>query len=300
MNRVSIVLPNYNGLELLQQFLPRVVEAVGDAEVIIADDASTDGSVEWLRAFGYGVKVVECPAHRGFAATVNTGVDAAKGDIVVLLNTDVVPEKGFLAPLTKPFADERVFAVGCLEKSHEAAGVVERGRGKARWQKGFFIHWKGEPRGHDTAWVSGGSAAFRRRMWRELGGMDELYNPFYWEDIDLSYRAKKAGYLVLFEPKSIVHHYHDRGSIRKAFSPQYVKTVAYRNQFIFIWKNTADPGILREHLLWLPVRKLQALLRGDWAFLLGLFRAASMLPAILSKRAQQQHHWRMNDSDIPL
>ncbi len=297
---VSIIIPNHNGISLLRQFLPKVIDVADGAEIIVVDDNSTDDSVSWMKQIGTRITVIEKKEHTGFASTVNTGVTAAKGDIVYLLNTDVVPEKGFLSPLLTVLEDEQVFAVGSLEKSHEKEGIVTRGRGKAKWTKGFFIHRKGESDLRDTAWVSGGSAAFRKSLWVKFGGMDELYNPFYWEDIDLSYRALKNGYKIRFEPTSIVHHYHDKGSIKREFSPEYVKLVAYRNQFIFIWKNLSDAGIFRDHFLWLPVRLFQALFRFDWRFTAGLFWAVLLLPAIIHSRHLQQQFWRIPDREIPL
>jgi GT2 family glycosyltransferase len=205
---VSIVLPNWNGESLLGKNLPVVIDAAPDAEIIVADDASSDGSVALLKKKFPGVIVVENRVQQGFAGNVNSGVAHATGDIVVLLNTDVRPEMDFLPPLLTSFADPRVFAVGCREKSHDPGGIVERGRGIARWERGFFVHARGEVNKTDTAWVSGGSSAFRRDLWNKFGGMDTIYNPFYWEDIDLSYRALKAGYRIMFEPKSVVGHFH--------------------------------------------------------------------------------------------
>lgn len=266
---VSIVLPNWNGKHLLQKNLPRVLEAAEHAEVIVADDASSDGSVAFLERAFPAVRIVKNIRQQGFAGNVNRGVAAATGDIVVLLNTDVVPEKGFLTPLLRRFADPAVGAVGCLEKSHESEGIVLRGRGIARWEKGYFIHSRGEVDREDTAWVSGGSSAFRRSVWMMLGGMDIRFNPFYWEDIDLSYRIQQAGYKTLFEAKSIVHHYHEEGKIKSTYSNNDVKRIAYRNQFIFHWKNIPSVSIWLEHIIWTPVRLCQALVSGDMAMLQG-------------------------------
>jgi hypothetical protein len=80
-----------------------------------------------------------------------------------------------------------------MDKSMEGDKVVLRGRGIGRWEKGFYIHKRGEIDKVDTAWVSGGSGAFRRLMWNTLGGMDPIYNPFYWEDIDPEIKANFSG-----------------------------------------------------------------------------------------------------------
>lgn len=271
--KISIVIPNRNGAGLLQKNLPHVLAAAGGAEIIVADDASSDNSLEILSKEFPKVKVLRKTHHDGFGSTVNVGVKEAKGEIVVLLNTDVRPEQNFLAPLIKHFDDTTVFGVGCLERSYENGKVMLRGRGEARWEKGFFVHSRGEVNKSTTAWVSGGSSAFRKSIWDKLGGMDALYDPFYWEDIDLSFRARKAGYKILFEPTSVVIHEHEQGIIKQDYSPFQINTIAYRNQFLFIWKHTPDIKIWLEHFFWTLVRLLQALFRGDFALHVGFGKA---------------------------
>ncbi len=298
--RVSIVIPNWNGVHLMKKHLNSVLRACPGAQVIIADDMSTDDSVEYIKRNFLEVIVVERRTHDGFAANVNAGVARATGDIVVLLNTDVEPDRDFLPPLLSHFSDPDVFAAGCLEKSAEGDTIVLRGRGIAHWEKGYYIHSRGGIDRVSTAWVSGGSGAFRRSMWKELGGMDTLYNPFYWEDIDISYRARKAGWKTIFESKSIVHHYHEEGKIKREFAPSDVKRITYRNQFIFIWKNVTDTGILLTHLVWTPVRILQALARGDSLMAEGCFLAIVKLPVILSHRRTQRRLYKVSDRDADI
>ncbi|HLD24514.1 MAG TPA: glycosyltransferase family 2 protein [Patescibacteria group bacterium] len=270
---VSVVIPNWNGKYLLEKNLPAVLAAAPKAQIIVADDASEDGSVEFLKKIYPKIIVVENEKQQGFAGNVNSGVVKATGDIIVLLNTDVRPEKGFLEPLLARFSEPKVAAVGCLEKSHEGEKIVLRGRGVARWEKGYYIHSRGEVDSEDTAWVAGGSAAFRRSVWNELGGMDTRFNPFYWEDIDLSYRIQKAGYKIFFEKKSVVHHYHEEGKIKSIYSSRDVKLIAYRNQFLFHWKHIPNARIWIAHCIWTPVRLVQAAIKGDWLMLQGLFLA---------------------------
>lgn len=297
---VSIVLPNWNGAHLLRKHLPHVLAAAPGAQVIVADDASTDGSLTLLRERFPGVKVVGGKTQKGFAGNVNRGVARAKGEIVVLLNTDVRPKKDFLKPLLEHFKNPDVFGVGCLEESHDPGGIVLRGRGVARWQQGFFIHERGDVAKPGTAWVSGGSAAFRRSFWNVLGGMDELFNPFYWEDIDLSYRALKAGYRIVFEPASVVGHFHEEGKIKSEFTPAQVKRIAYRNQFLFIWKNLSDPFIWAAHCFWTPIRLIQSAVRGDGAMAFGYVSALLRLPLVLAKRTVQSRSWVLPDKKLPL
>lgn len=297
---VSIVIPNWNGVHLLKKYLKDVIGASEGAEIIVSDDASTDSSVSYLRATHPQITVVESRVRGGFAENVNKGVRRAKGDIVILLNTDVKPEKGFLKPLLAYFSDPEVFAVGCLEKSEEEGKLLLRGRGIARWRRGYYIHSRGEVNKNDTAWVSGGSGAFRKSVWDKLGGMDTLYSPFYWEDIDISYRARKAGWKTVFEPKSIVHHFHEEGKIKREYTSADVKKIVYRNQFIFIWKNITDVNILLSHIFWTPVHLIRALCSGDILMTQGYVLALWRLPRILRHRCIQSRLYKKQDSALAL
>ncbi|MEK7577145.1 MAG: glycosyltransferase [Patescibacteria group bacterium] len=295
---VSIVLPNWNGEVLLAKNLPAVIAASKGAQIIVADDASTDESIAMIKMNFPQITIVSNKKQQGFSSNINSGVKKATGEIVVLLNTDVRPKEDFLDALLPHFDDETVFAVGCLEQSHEKNGMVERGRGLSRWEKGYFIHSKGAIISGATAWVSGGSGAYRKSIWNELGGMDPLFNPFYWEDIDLSYTARKAGYQTLFEPKSIVGHFHHQGKIKTSFSPNAVKQIVYRNQFEFIWKNASDSRVLLAHAVWTPIRLLQAVLRGDFMMVLGFIRAFVRLPAIYACRYRVATLWKRTDGEL--
>lgn len=306
--KISIVIPNYNGEELLRKNLPKLIEAVcnyKDIEIIIVDDGSTDDSINIIQNSEFRIqnsnlklKIIQNEKNLGFSSTVNKGAKEAKGDILVLLNTDVVPEKDFLKPLMEHFNDESVFAVGCMDKSIENGKTVLRGRGIGKWKKGFLVHKRGEINKTNTLWVGGGSGAFRKLIWDRLGGLNQIYDPFYWEDIDLSYRALKSGYKVLFEPKSIVYHEHEKGAIRKKFSPFKIKTIAYRNQFIFVWENETDFDLQISHLLWLPYHLIKALLRRDLAFFLGFFKAFILLPKIIQSSFKAQKLFIKSDREV--
>lgn len=298
--KVSIIIPNRNGAELLQKNLPFVLDAAGGNEIIVVDDASTDASLDLLSKKFPSVKVIKKTHNDGFASSVNMGVREATGEIVVLLNTDVRPEKDFLAPLVKHFSDPSVFAVGCLEKSIEGGHTVLRGRGEAKWEKGFYIHWRGEVDKTTTAWVSGGSSAFRKSIWEKLGGMDTMYNPFYWEDIDFSYCAMKSGFTVLFEPKSVVVHEHETGAIKREYPILYVKIIAYRNQFLFVWKNLSDAEILLAHVIWTSIRLIQSMFRGDIAMLMGYVWAVLRVPRALASRVRVRRFWILKDLAVRL
>lgn len=291
--KVSIVIPNYNGEKLLEKNLPKVIAVAkkynDSTEIIIVDDGSCDKSREVVKKYFPQVKLIAKEKNEGFSSACNEGVRCANGEIVVLLNTDIYPQEYFLDFLVKDFSDKDVFAVGCLDKSWENDREVLRGRGIGWFKKGFLVHARGEVDKTNTLWVSGGSSAHNRKKWLALGGFDELYNPFYWEDIDLSFRAQKRGWKVLFEAKSVVHHHHQEGAIKNKYTKERIKTIAYRNQFIFVWKNITDIKFILEHILWLPYYLVKAVVSKDFAFIKGFLLAVVTLPQVLVKK------WRHGD-----
>lgn len=303
---ISVIVPNYNGEKLLKTNLPSVIASLKNyqdqKEIIIVDDASEDSSKNIIKKFidnkDVDIQLLENEKNLGFASTVNKGVENAKGEIVVLLNTDVKPQENFLIPLISNFSDGNVFAVGALDKSIENQKVVKRGRGLGKWRRGFLVHRRGEVNKKDTLWVSGGSGAFRKAIWEVLGGLNELYNPFYYEDIDLSYRALKSGYKIIFEPKSIVVHNHEEGSIKSKYSDSEIKTIAYRNQFIFVWENATDLDLQFSHLLWLPGHLVKALLRRDKEFFVGFLGALILFPKVIKFKLKAQKLFIKKDKEI--
>lgn len=308
--KLSFVIPNYNGEALLENNLPRVLGVLKKEtetlnhtlEVIVVDDGSKDRSIEILEGLrdkeDSNLLIMRNVKNQGFSPTVNKGVAEAKGEIVILLNTDVLPKAGFLHPLLKHFVEEDVFAVGCLDESVEKGKIVLRGRGTGKWEKGFLMHARGEIDKSTTLWVSGGSGAFRKSLWDKLGGLCELYTPFYWEDIDLSYRAQKAGYRVVFEKESVVEHRHAEGAIQKSNTSGQIKIIAYRNQFFFVWLNITDLRLVFSHLFWLPYHLASALKSGDKAFLVGFANAVFQISKVLSYRRRNKSIFKRNDSEV--
>ena len=308
---LSVVIPNYNGEKIIGKNLPKVLASVkdyssGSVEIIISDDCSSDSSLDIIQEFiesnkksSVKIKLFTSLKNKneGFSSNVNRGVRAATGEVLILLNTDVIPSKNFLKPLLKHFENPEVFAVGCMDESLENGKLILRGRGVGKWEKGFMIHSAGDLEKKDTLWVSGGSGAFRKSIWDKLGGLDTLYNPFYWEDIDLSYRAKKSGYLTLFEKESVVRHEHDEGVIKEKYKPDNVKKVVYRNQFIFAWKNS-DFGNLIKNILWFPFHFITSLIGGDYLLLAGFFKALILLPKIIRSRIISHKQFILTDRQV--
>ena len=289
--KVSVVIPNYNGKKLLGKNLPEVLKAKQNSknqiiEIIVVDDASFDGSVGFLKKTFPQIRLIKHKKNRGFSSSVNMGVRMAKGDLVVLLNTDVIPAENFLESVLLHFEDEKIFAVSLHETGFSWA--------KGEFKNGFVIHSPGRKskNPHITFWVSGGSGVFRRKLWNKLGGMDEkLLSPFYWEDIDLSYRALKRGYEILWEPKALVEHKHE--STISKLSRSFVARVRERNELLFIWKNITSPNLFRKHIAGLFLRVVK-----HPGYMRIVFMALMRLRSVISKRKKEIKDCKISDEAI--
>lgn len=293
MLKTSIIIPNWNGADKLKKNLPAVLQAAKHSnaiEVIVVDDASTDNSLEILRTQFSEVKVVEKSVNSGFSTTVNLGVKHAKGDIVVQLNSDAKPWENFLRFALPHFEDKQVFSVGC-----NVGGVWNL----AEWKDGFFWHHQADrdkvdmSQSHQTLWSSGGSGVFRKDIWQELGGLDELFDPFYEEDLDIGYRATKRGYINIWEPKSLVEHYKEPGVIEANFSASKVALTAQRNQLQFIWKNITSAQMMAEHQ-----RALVKMIAKHPKYLRVFAAAMSRYSRLMAKRKIEQKHAKLTDEEV--
>ncbi len=267
---VSVVIPNWNGQELLAKYLPSVVEALAghpENEIIVVDNASTDGSVEFLRERLPQVRVLALERNRGFGGGSNAGFAAARNDIVVLLNSDMRVDPGFLAPLVEGFRDPRVFAVSAQifftdpDKVRQETGLTEGLWVNGRLQVRHVLDERVRTL-FPVFYAGGGSSAYDRRKFLELGGFDPLYEPFYLEDTDLGYLAWKRGWTVHYEPRSFVYHEH-RGTIGRTYNEAFIQAVLKKNFLLFVWKNIHDWAMLGEHLLQVYGGMWVRLLAGD-------------------------------------
>ncbi len=250
----SLVIPNWNGKDLLEKYLPSWVAATAKhpgSEIIVVDNGSTDGSAAWLATNFREVRVLALKDNLGFGAGSNAGFEAASNDVVVLLNSDMRVEPDFLAPLLAGFTDSLVFAVSCqIFLGDKTRRREETGLTEGWWQEGGLrvSHREDEQvnRLFPCFYGGGGSCAFDRRKFLELGGFDQLLAPFYLEDTDLGFLAWKRGWKVLYQPASVVHHEH-RGTIGKSFSRKYIDSVLKKNFVLFCWKNIHDWKRLSGH-----------------------------------------------------
>ncbi len=303
----SVVIPNWNGRDLLEKYLPSVILAMSgqpDNEVIVVDNASEDGSAAYLAEHFPMVRVIALTENRGFGGGSNAGFRAAKNDIVILLNSDMRVEPGFLPPLLTHFSDPHVFSVSCqIFFSDPGKRREETGLTQAWWEGGRL---KLRHRVDDAItsvypcfYPGGGSSAFARRKFLELGGFDHLFKPFYYEDTDLGFMAWKRGWKVLYEPASIVFHEH-RGTIGKKFTTEFIQGTLKKNAVLLGWKNIHHWGMLTSQLVACFSSSVGTMLFGEEPFrysFAGLARAFLQLPEVLAARWQARAKAAVSDAE---
>lgn len=308
-SRASIVVLNWNGRRLLEECLPSVFAAIerhgGEHEVIVVDNGSNDGSVEYVRDNFPEARLLALEENMGFALGNNCGVRAARNDIVVLLNNDMVVAEDFLGPLLEGFGED-VFAVSAqIFFQDPTKRREETGKTAVRFRLGRFEFTHEELSEADyrrryvpILWAGGGSSAFDRRKFLALGGFSEIYSPAYVEDVDISYRAWRRGWSVLLAVESRVFHKHRASSARR-FSAAELERLIARNQILFLWRNLSDVWLLFRHIFFLPLTCYRLMRERGLGGILSFFSALRRLPAALAlKLAEGRPGRRASDSLI--
>ncbi|MFA7301133.1 MAG: glycosyltransferase family 2 protein [Candidatus Shapirobacteria bacterium] len=250
--KISVIITNWNGIHVLKKHLENTIIASPEAtEIILIDDASTDNSVIYAKKIQKKypkLKIICRKNHQGFGKNSNLAVKKAIGDLVVLLNNDLVPNKGYITATLNHFNDPSVFGVGFSELGKENYG-------KIFWKNGYIQTEPGHSdKTHTTAWLSGGSSIIRRDLFLKLGGFDDIYDPFYFEDTDLGLRAWRSGYKLLWEPKSVVDHQHEYSTSK--MGKNFLIYVKERNHLICTLRNFTDKKFKYENIFWQILRIL--------------------------------------------
>lgn len=265
---ISVVIPVYKQTDLFLENLKNNVFFLNNCQIIVVNDDPTTDLQFILKAFPY-IQLIQNAYNLGFSGAVNVGLQKVKGTYVFLLNSDVrLQDDSFKKALTH-FSDTSVFAVSFAQKEKNGSIV---GKNAWYWKNGFFHHIA-----HPnhllgiTAWAEGGACIIDAKKLNKLNGFDEQYNPFYWEDVDLSYRAWKSGYKVLFDPAIVVEHNHET-TIHTYFASS-MKKIAFRNQLLFVWANISDQTYRKNHFRALFKYILFAVFSREWHSVLGFIEA---------------------------
>ena len=302
----SVVIPFYNNHAIAPKCLPSVIELIHKAdspvrEIIAVDDCSTDGTAEWIRQTFPDVDLLVNPRNLGFGASCLKGVERAKNPWVMLLNSDVKIDLDVIPPLIDDInRHPELFAVG-FASFNESGGKFEA-RKRIVAKTGLFKtrnDFNAENAGtlYDSFYACGGHALFNREKFLALNGFSPVFAPFYWEDVDLSYRARKRGWPVFFDPRCRVVHYHG-SSIGSANSSRFIEIMQTRNKMLFFWKNVSSPGLWLRHLSGMTLRVLTSWIAGDIVFYRALSGAVRRIKEVRSERGLEKKYWKKDDNDL--
>ena len=209
----SVIIPVWNGKRYLAQCISAVLAQEDvDCEIIAVDNASSDGSADWVAATFPAVRLIRHGQNLGFSGGCNAGLKAASGDVLVLLNQDARVCPGWLSALRGALEDPRVGVAGCRVLYPDGETLQHAG-GRIEWPLGLARHdGQGELTGQQWAaprqveYVTGAAMAFRRDVMDRVGLLDEGFWPGYFEDADYCFRVREGGYEVWYIPDAAVIH----------------------------------------------------------------------------------------------
>ena len=299
---LSIVMPNYNGETLLAENLPPLISAMeawgGEWELIVVDDCSRDCSRELLLSEFPGITLLCNETNLGFSGTCNRGMQAARYPLVLCINTDVLVEQGFIAPLLEHFTDASLFAVTpnvIAISEGKNQGIVHGLYGKGFLKGGFATLQEQQPL-RENLYAIGACVVYDLEKFQALGGYSELYSPYLFEDVDLSYRAWKRGWRSIYDPRSTVHH-QSSATINKQGKGR-KRRIYFRNRFLFHWVNLTDRSMMTAHAAHVLMRLCVSFLWGDFNYYFSFLGALQRLDKVMVLRDQEKGHAVLKDSQI--
>ncbi|MFO0703153.1 MAG: glycosyltransferase family 2 protein [Patescibacteria group bacterium] len=266
MLQTSIIIPVYKKLDLFRDSLLNNLKYFGDSGILIINDDPNSRLPSDLKIdipIPANIRFIQNEKNLGFAKSVNKAVSYTSSDLIMLLNTDVfLQDDKWIKALEVFEKNPKLFAISFAQD--DGTGHVS-GRNQIYFRNGLFHHSGLEiDSNHETynmnlkstknnianrvdlqtsnfklqttCWAEGGSSIFRKSLWDKLGGFDEAYSPFYWEDVDLSFSAKKNGYEVYFAKDIRVLHKHE-STIGSYYDKEKINKIAYEHQIYFTRKH---------------------------------------------------------------
>lgn len=284
MNNVAIVILNWNGKKFLEQFLEKVIAYSGDCRIVVADNASTDDSLEYVLNTFPQLEIVINDENGGFAKGYNDALKQIDAEFYLLLNSDIEVTPNWVEPLLEKMEDLSI--AGCqpkvlsyfnknqFEHAGASGGYLDRNyfpfcRGRILEQ---FETDKGQYDGEtEVFWATGAAMLIRSKLFHEAGGFDEYFFA-HMEEIDLCWRLKKQGYRFMAVPSSVIYHV---GGGTLAYNSPKKLYLNFRNSLFMIVKN--HQGILffklTYRMLLDGVAAIRFLIRGEFKNFSSVFNA---------------------------
>ena len=256
MPKTAVVILNWNGADFLRQFLHKLLEFTPDeeAEIIIADNASTDDSVIWLNLHHPSIRIIQLDKNYGFAGGYNEAISQCEHEHILLLNSDVEVTKNWLQPLLKAIKDKETAAVMPkilsfnnreeFEYAGASGGFIDK-YGYPFCRGRLFDHLETDKGQHNNSievfWTTGACMLIKREIFTKAGGFDADFFA-HMEEIDLCWRLQRMGMKLKVVPESHVFHV-GGGTLSKEST--YKLFLNYRNNLFLLYKNLPDKRVFR-------------------------------------------------------
>jgi len=253
--RIAVVILNWNGKKFLEKFLPALMQHLEpDTSIIVADNSSTDGSLDFLQTSYPQIRIIRNPDNGGFARGYNLALKQVEAEYYVLLNSDIEvtenwimpvieimdkdPEVGACQPKIRSYLEPKKF-----EYAGAAGGFIDK-YGYPFCRGRMFLHIE-EDHGqyddeHEIFWATGACLFVRSKLYHELGGFDEDFFA-HMEEIDFCWRMSNAGYKIMYCPSSTVFHIGGGTLPKISWRKTYLN---FRNNFILLYKNLPDSRLV--------------------------------------------------------
>ena len=305
MKKIAVVILNWNGAKLLDQFLPSVIRYSDQASVYVIDNASTDTSVTVLKTRFPSVKIIQNDENFGFAKGYNIGLQLVEEEYYALVNSDIEVTENWLVPILSTFDNETNIGIiqpkildynrkEYFEYAGAAGGFIDQFGYPFCRGRIFHSLEKDNGKYDDTKaifWASGACFFIRKEIYRKLNGFD---NDFFahQEEIDLCWRAFNSGYKSIYTSKSVVYHV---GAATLNESNPKKTFLNFRNSLLMLTKNLPENKIVPIILIRLildGLAGLQFIFKGKfshcWAILKAHFAFYSLINKTLKKRKAPQ------------
>ncbi|WP_445717440.1 glycosyltransferase family 2 protein [Flavobacterium sp.] len=306
MNKIAVVILNWNGAKLLEQFLPSVVAFSSEATIYVADNASTDDSIEVIQNQFPSVKIIQNTDNFGFAKGYNVALQFIEEEYYALVNSDIEVTENWLAPILNIFETQAETAIiqpkllDFKKKTHfeyagGAGGFIDK-FGYPFCRGRIFDTVEEDKNQYDDEieifWATGACFFIRKEVYRKLNGFDDDFFA-HQEEIDLCWRAFNLGYKSKYTSKSIVYHVGgatlNEGNPRKTF-------LNFRNSLLMLTKNLPKNqlfSIIFSRLCLDGLAGIQFILKGKfkhfWAIIKAHFAFYSLVNQFYKKRATNQN-----------
>jgi len=238
---LTIIIPNWNGFPYLKDCIKSIKKADYDSniEIIIVDNASTDGSLKWIERYHKGSIIVKNKKNLGFAKACNQGAKKAKSDYIIFLNSDMKVAPNFFKKITDRLDDsENIASISAKIMDWKGKKTLFTGASVSFYGHGFQIEKTQKKEETDELLFScGGAALFNKKIFLSVGGFDEDYFA-YFEDVDLGIRLNLMGHKIVFCPNAVVYHVAEASS--KNLDPIEKFKLYERNALYTIIKNYSD------------------------------------------------------------